>query len=178
MSLEASYSTTLNVFLLCLAAILRSAVSSFYLSTLDSTLRACADSRSTEPVATASVDDMLRCAPTWIVWSSLLTSGAALARRAPLACAYLSAHFSTKLRILSLRAALATTEAADRSSSVSSLAAVASGDSAAVSSSPALVVEAGVRQPAEYSETTVAIFGSSALFSVSIVPAGGGPAAG
>ncbi len=101
---EASYSTVLNVFLLCLAAILRSAFSSFFLSTLDSTLRTLADSRSTAPVATARVDDMLRCELTWMVWSRRRTAGPLLSW-VLLAAAYLSTHFSTRARILSWVAA-------------------------------------------------------------------------
>lgn len=139
-SLEASYSTVLNVFFCCLAAILRSAFSSFLRSTLDSTLRALAASRSTPPVATARVDDMLRWVLTWMVWSRRFTvDGPRLSP--PLASVYLSTHFSTSCLILFSRAA-STLPEAEMSSSVTVAAASLRGDRPEGSSSSDQAVEA------------------------------------
>ena len=94
-SREASYSTVLNVFFCCFAAILRSAFSSFFRSTLDSTFRALADSRSTPPEATASVEDMFLWELTWMVWSRRRTAAGPV-RWPPLASVYRSTHFLTR----------------------------------------------------------------------------------
>ncbi len=100
-SLEASYSTFFITFLSCLARIFRSAFSSFFLSTLDSTFRALVASRSTPPLVNPNVEDTFLCELTWMACSNFLAAKGIcrLSPSTPSARLSLEMNFSTKLRI-------------------------------------------------------------------------------